>query len=116
MQRRLERAKGIEPSYAAWEADLLPTSSMRWLQNGANSALNDPTGYLGTAKPGTHMEADDPQSSCLQRVGGAPVRTKLRTPMLLRLRSNSKLGQALLCHKPYFRQDHFKGGRSVCYP
>jgi hypothetical protein len=31
--------------------------------------------------------------------------------MLLRLRSNSKLGQALLCHKPYFREDHFKGGQ-----
>jgi len=45
---------------------------------------------------------------------GAPVRTKLRTPMLLRLRSNSKFGQAL--HKPYFREDHFSGGRpTLCH-
>ncbi|MEA2954870.1 MAG: hypothetical protein QOJ58_362 [Alphaproteobacteria bacterium] len=31
----LERAKGIEPSYAAWEAGCFPYSSISYLQNSA---------------------------------------------------------------------------------
>jgi hypothetical protein len=47
----LERAKGIEPSYAAWEARRFSSASSAWLQNCAISPLNDSIGCVRIAKP-----------------------------------------------------------------